>query len=430
MISISDLRGKCRVLLILLVLSISLGIGISVVVSAFSQPTSRDHYSGYFKDIWGNDQQMGKEIRENNARLLNVWGEKVNPVYNALTAQDVPVAGYFIDVATNTLYIGFKEIKDEYTKPIKDIVGDEVNLEFFKAKFTYKELRDIQSKIGERMVELRQKGIPLSSVSVDVVRNIIRVGLEEIKPQYLKTIIEMAGSEAPLLFHESKIELLSRTARYRPLFGGIKIESTPTTPPGGIAPTTLGFSATLTDGTRGFVMTGHAGGVGTNVYQPNYIWWWPWSNFVGTILRNPTYPPPRYSDAAFVPTTDVKAAIYPDRIIMSWMPSWETPPGTFVDMEGMVTGYTWGIVVERGVQVWNEDIGTLINQVKAVLNPVPQKGDSGAPIFWWNSIDPNQVRVCGILWGSRWESPYYTNVTYYSPIEGIQQDLGLRWGSP
>lgn len=402
-----------RFLIVTLVLGLVLGGLEMLVVPTFSQLPSRDHYSGYFRDIWGNNRQMSKEIRENNVRLLDVWGRKVTPIYNALTAQDVPVAGYFIDVVTNTLYIGFTEIKDDYTKPIRTMVRDEVNLEFFRAKFTYKELRDIQNKIGESMIELHKAGIPITSVGVDVRRNALTVGLEEVKPVYMDAVRNMVESRIPIIFYQSSIKELSRTAWYRPVYGGIKLTSSGRT-------STLGFAATLS-GIRGFVMSGHVGGEGTWVYQPTSPW--PW-NYVGIISKNPvTFPQPRYSDSAFVPTTDIKSTIYPNRSIAGWRPSLHTPPGTFVDVEGMVTGYTFGIVVETGRQVYSPTHGPLLNQIYAVLYPIPEEGDSGAPVFWWNS-NPNEVWVCGILAMKDFVSGWGW-VAIYSPVDGIQRDLGI-----
>ncbi len=176
-------------------------------------------------------------------------------------------------------------------------------------------------------------------------------------------------------------------------------------------------------------MTGHTGGVGTIIYQPIPTWFG-LGNRVGTIDLNPPLNN-RFSDAAFVgnPTRPVINTIWPNRTIMGWRASWDTPPGTFVDMEGMITGHSWGIIVARWY-THTDTQGTLLEQVAAALHPIPTFGDSGAPIFSWES-DPNRVRVCGVVVAINHTAfPNHGTVTIYSPVDGIQRDLTLIWGPP
>ena len=68
-----------------------------------------------------------------------------------------------------------------------------------------------------------------------------------------------------------------------------------------------------------------------------HVFWgqiyWKWTqkstNKIGSIFVNPGGP--RYSDAAFVPTTNIRPTIWPDRQITGWKPSYYTGVGTPVE---------------------------------------------------------------------------------------------------
>jgi len=68
----------------------------------------------------------------------------------------------------------------------------------------------------------------------------------------------------PIEFVEGIVQLdLTKTDRHRLLIGAIQVTSSGRT-------STLSFRARRTDGTVGFVMTGHAGWVGDGVWQPTH----------------------------------------------------------------------------------------------------------------------------------------------------------------
>jgi hypothetical protein len=150
-------------------------------------------------------------------------------------------------------------------------------------------------------------------------------------------------------------------------------------------------------------------------------------NKVGVITVNPRIN--RESDAAFVPTTDISPVIWHMRRIGVWLPSAHTPPGTEVRMAGQTSGTTRGVVHRTGVRVWSRRYGEwLENQVQATYLSAP--GDSGAPVFNYTlmrAVDA-EVKLFGIHWGGAIVVGGVT-VRTYSPVEGIMNDLRLRWGS-
>ena len=88
-----------------------------------------------------------------------------------LAASGVPLAGFYVDAATSTIYVGLTEIHDEHTMPIRAIVAkaEGVKVEFFKARFTYAELRSMQQQIEQAFFgPSAESGIPITMVAVNV----------------------------------------------------------------------------------------------------------------------------------------------------------------------------------------------------------------------------------------------------------------------
>lgn len=128
---------------------------------------------------------------------------------------------------------------------------------------------------------------------------------------------------------------------------------------------------------------------------------------------------PRYSDAAFVPTTNIRPTIWPDRQITGWKPSYYTGVGTPVAKEGRTTGNTSGHIYSTHVTIPWTPFGTLYHQVLATY--YSEGGDSGAPVF--SPRSSSSAVLFGIHAGR------FGDFAVYSPVEGIQWDLDLRQGS-
>jgi hypothetical protein len=150
------------------------------------------------------DECHPPQVWENSAKLMEV-AERLVSVN--LAAKGIPLAGFYVDTWTATIYVGLTEIKDEYTEPIKAIVNEVegVNLEFFKARFTEAELRSLQEKIAEAF--LGETGVPVTLIAVDIENNGLTVGLREIKPQYIEAIRQVVGTEVPIEFLEGELRL-------------------------------------------------------------------------------------------------------------------------------------------------------------------------------------------------------------------------------
>jgi hypothetical protein len=88
------------------------------------------------------------------------------------------------------------------------------------------------------------------------------------------------------------------------------------------------------------------------------------------------------------------------------------PVGTWIDKTGRTTGSTYGQVTQSCVTIGNlvcQDVSTVFSA----------GGDSGSPVYLW--LGNNQVQLYGILWGGPANN---FNVTYSSPLSGIEYDLG------
>lgn len=408
-------RSLIAVSAVLLVFVTVLGGG---AVLSSSESGDVNQQSPITPEVGGN----GPQLREASAALRSA----------RLGSLGVPLAGVYVDEGTATIHVGLTEIADEYTAPIEAIVEqvEGVNVEFFQARFTLPELGRLLVRVEQYFLgvssadmarlfcvedpedrdELRSEfqsetehrvaehGVPLTLVGVDIRGNGLVIGLTEVTPEYVAAIREVVGDEVSIEFVEGEVNL-DRTGKHRPLLGGIQLATNP-------GYTTLSFPATA-GGESGFVMTGHAGDVGDRVWQPTR-WLW---NRVGTISADP--PGPRFSDAAFVPNGYTDPLVWPDRDIVGWSASYETDVGTIVNMEGITTDGTQGVIAFLHITFASWPY--LYNQVLATYES--DYGDSGAPTFLEDT--PGHATIVGTHVGA------VGDYAVYSPVEGIAFDLGL-----
>lgn len=325
-----------------------------------------------------------------------------------LQASGIPLAGWYQDPGTATIHVGLTDMADEYTEPIRAIVGqvDGVEVEFFEARFTAAELYDMQRKLDMSLWPISpeaEHGVPFTFIGARFRTQSLLIGLEEIRPEYIAAIREVVGDEVPIEFAEGGL-VERRTGTHRPLLGGIQVTTE--------GASTLSFQAEA-DGESGLVMSGHAAGsVGNDVWQPAEasVYW------VGEVGANP--PGFRFSDAAFVPTDiPINTMVWPERDIIHWEASHETWEGYVVMKEGIATGGTQGVIEVLHVTTQSPTYSRLYNQVLATYED--DDGDSGSPVFW---EDPGGY---AIILGTHWGWNPYLGLTAYSPVEGIVFDLGL-----
>lgn len=410
------MRRSLIALLTVLAVSVMVWVGSAVPSSPESQEVSQE--SSIPAEVWENQDRL----TEASAKLRSA----------GLASLGISLAGIYVDPWTATIHVGLTEMVAEYSAPIEAIVKqvEGVNVEFFQARFTQTELRRLQIRVERSFLgvssadmawlyciedpdgrdqlrsefrnvterRLAEHDVPLTLVGVDIRNNGLLIGLTEIRPEYVGAIREVVGDEVPIEFVEGEVNL-DRTGRHRPLLGGIKLSTD-------LGASTLSFQATA-GGESGFVMTGHAGGVGDRVWQPSrWIW-----NRVGTISADP--PGSRYSDAAFVPNSDVDPLIWPDRNIVDWSASYETHVGDLVMMEGITTDGTAGTIEFLHITFVGSTY--LYGQVIATYESEP--GDSGAPTFQTDA--QGNAIVLGTHLGVAGD------YAVYSPVEGIAFDLEL-----
>jgi len=411
----------------------------------------------YIRDQHGNRSPLTAEVLSNNVKLFEV-SKRFNSLWDKYEAEGI-FGGAFADVFTCTFNVWLKEIKEEYTKPIESIIREieGVEVKFIKARFSLIELYMFQSMIEEaflngltsyevrlldsikdrilreeRAKEITMKAkkrdnsrvvvLPITFIGLDFWNNGLVIMLEELKPQYMKAIRQIVGDEVAIQFKEGDGKLSSGrppTDRYIPdLIGGIQIFTPPRA-------TTIGFRAFCWNtGALGFVMTGHVGWVNTQVHQPTIAS----NNLVGTITKNPSRTTTgdlglgRRSDAAFVTVNtgiNVHRRIWPnDRYIHAWESS--SPDrhiGRVLFKSGITQPWvTHGSTVFVG-RITSPIFGALYNQVFTTI-PVAD-GDSGGPI--WQDLG-GPVLIYGVVVGTI-GGP--TAQSYYSPIIGITEDLGV-----
>lgn len=240
----------------------------------------------------------------------------------------------------------------------------------------------------------------LGSVTVGLYEN-QTVDQETIDTMYsfIATEAKNQGIEdVPVIFYKEQIARLGlgRGDVWRPIIGGVQDASY-------IGRITTGFAATR-GGQSGFVTTGHAGGVGTTIYQPDS------SNSVGTITVSSGGVS---SDSAWVQYNNVAGQIFESPSSQPSIYGTANPyVGLGVTMSGISSGITTG-TVQRETSLYNRFFRTtLYNQWYADF--ASAEGDSGGPVYF---KDANQnIQLVGLYWG-------IGSYSVFSPISNVLSDL-------
>lgn len=218
---------------------------------------------------------------------------------------------------------------------------------------------------------------------------------------------KMELSDIPVAFTKGTIPIsTSRTTRWSPLIGGVKIVRSTG------AGSTSSFAAEDSSGTKGIVISGHvaddAGGVGASIYHPTT------SYLIGDV----DYYNGVFADAAWVETSNVVNEIYYSNTdnTKGVVDSGDANNGSKVYMSGVASGTTSGYIDRKYIEVGHENFGTLYDQYRA--NYTATYGDSGAPVF---QNSGSYVKLVGVHWGVNFD----TGKSYFSPISGVELDLGV-----
>ena len=341
--------------------------------------------------------------------------------------------GMFINEEKGSIFVYVKDEMDktEIKKALEKYRG-KANVVFLKGKYSFEQLvkwKHLMEKLDERIIE--QLGITM--LDADEAHNSLTIGLEEITPEKLKLLeneLKKLGipKEAVRVERREYLRLNSNRDYIRPLIGGIQIVNKEL---GGIG--TLGYVGYY-GGQKYAVTAGHFGIYGTNgqhVYQPDTS---KEEYYIGQIVYNPFFRddesiPYRYSDSLLihVTTSDISPEIYANGNVIGKKYSAEQYVGEIVYKVGRTTGKTSGSIINKcvtSVMHYTEE-----EQVKYGYPPTAYfycqmetnfyaaGGDSGAPVY--HNYRNEAAVIYGIYWGGT------DTISAYSPIDGIEEDLGI-----
>ncbi len=221
--------------------------------------------------------------------------------YERLKKSGVIYGGHFVDAEKGIIYIGLVNPTEEKKGLVLEVMKppEGVRVVFYKADYPMEVLEEAKLRIQNSILELRERGIVVTSLDANEVTNRLEVGLKELNEENKQAILELIGDLLPpqaVRFEERRPAVPeARTDRWRPVFGGLYVE---TVYNGVTLASTLGFSASR-DTVSGIVISGHAGDPGTPVYQPTVSS----NNHLNDVsVRSPR--PAAYSDSAWVPFAD------------------------------------------------------------------------------------------------------------------------------
>lgn len=278
-------------------------------------------------------------------------------------------------------------------------------------------------------------------LDIDEVRNLLILGVRsvDVRSDVLAVASELNIPEDAVDLQQTvkPVPRGSLTDRVRPVLGGLQIQSV-------AGSCTFGFNA-FANGTQGFVTASHCstqtfGTDGTVQYQPSMT---P-ANRIGAETNDPSGQ--RRSDAAFytldlgtlgdvgsIARTTYSAVNQPGSLLIDpshsrfriteKVPNEAQVVGELVNKVGATSGWTQGQVVQTCVT-----LSSLPCQWVALVWSEP--GDSGSPMFQQNGPhEPlaSEIGLWGILWGG---PPNDWTTTWYSPISGVEHDLGVLTVQP
>lgn len=371
---------------------------------------------------------------DSNNTYGNVAGSAVSLKESA--SMKVPsYGGSFMDPESGILFV-YVTNEEDGRKILEMVNGTKVVL--LEGKYSYEQLVDWEDKLLHKIEAEENSSIASrwTMMAPSDKLNKIRIGLSSVDDEAINEIESMLKElnippGAVVIEKFGKIQLdISRSDRIRPLIGGIQIDN-PNYGEFGEGDCTLGFIATR-NGVSGFVTAGHCGNENHPIYQPLYTGD-DYTNLVGIVTDDQQGS--RSSDSMWVEIYD---SSYDFEIYNQYDPSNHYPvfsgmqsqsTGMYVCQGGFETGEACGEIAEVNVDVTHPEYGTLYDQVLATYNRAG--GDSGAPIYYepldsWirdYCVDTYGV-TCQDIYGIHFGYNGTVNRAIYSPISGIETDLG------
>jgi hypothetical protein len=208
----------------------------------------------------------------------------------------------------------------------------------------------------------------------------------------------------------SWIPSVNRASKYRPIVSGCQVmvkENSVSYHRG-----TVCCAATDSSGKKGYIVSKHLvyNLNDKTVYQPD-------PDVSESAAGKVTKMSGSYADAAFVPYSNVKAAVLTDYQDTERIRGINDPwPGQYVFMCGVSSGVSSGEIIDCWSKVNHPDLGYLYDQWRATYSS--KNGDSGAGVFrkGWR----HRIELVGIHWGKD-----QFGYALLSPTSAITSELGV-----
>jgi len=392
----------------------------------------------------------------------------------AVAMQMPEFGGMYVDEENDTLYVYWRDGGSETAAPptmaeLRDILGDidlPHDMVVLPARFGFLQLKQWHDSMARHVLWL--PGVVL--IGIDEAKNRLLIGVEDSEAWDLIGRVDQQLIELDIPFEAVNLEEVgpielgsSLNDRHRPVVGGLQIFAE-ADPPLARPFCTLGFNAILR-GILGFVTNSHCSARQgradlTVYYQPTPTF----DNQIGIEILDPRtgrslpdvsdFVLLRRSDSNFSRLTGGEVPLFPlldSRLGFiarpALAPSGPAPPiapptawdgvstfriiaergrlaaGMSVTKVGITTGRTEGTVVMRISLVTTPGV-VLLNQLFATY--LSDFGDSGAPVVMARAPDPPGESIDTSLAGINFGFTRFRGrrVSVFSPIEGVQADLG------
>lgn len=335
----------------------------------------------------------------------------------------------YVNPHNNTIFILITDTSLQSINTISEEIGktDEVTIIFRKAAVTYRELETYEKVIYNKWSSLKEKGALVTAHGITENATII-VELVSVNKLSVNALISKLP-EIPrelLVIRKGNIpDLYGQRDYTRPLVSGIEMDARQIAayePNYG----TMGFLGYDNYARSGFLGCEHHLVDAAHVYQDTVRPGMPYSGEVGrTIIHGSG----TYADCAWTiiwqGDISYNLNIYSSGTpieVWSHMHYNDIVVGTSVRFTGIASGTKTGSISRKGAE-YNDYFGRqLLNQVR--VSQTAQVLDSGSPVYTRTYHSPTQryrANAYGMLWGGDASQNRY----FFSPVDGIEADLGL-----
>lgn len=189
-----------------------------------SLTSSEENYSKKFGIYMTKEEEKQLDDRINK---LDQALPKIKEYLKNNMSQD-GVAGIYIDQQTGgVVHIGFKkQLNLVDSEKLNALTQFYTNTQFYQAKFTEDELNQLIYKIHENEPLLREKGINIISTSLNIIDQVVEIGLKVVDQQSIDSIEELIGYNKEMVTYKVDTPpqpAVSSRDYYRPIRAGMYI---------------------------------------------------------------------------------------------------------------------------------------------------------------------------------------------------------------